>query len=93
MPLLRKPNPESIRSFLASQAELGFTYESVGATRNGPPSGYVVDETRTNLGSGEQVFTKGEDGSGELAAVPTGLAGSLACHHVHTRRGGDRYCR
>jgi uncharacterized protein (UPF0548 family) len=58
MPLLRKPNPESIRSFLASQAELGFTYESVGATRNGPPSGYVVDQTRTNLGSGEQVFTK-----------------------------------
>jgi uncharacterized protein (UPF0548 family) len=58
MLLLRKPDPESIRSFLASQAELGFTYESVGATRTEPPPSYVVDETRTKLGSGEQVFTK-----------------------------------
>jgi uncharacterized protein (UPF0548 family) len=56
MLLLRKPQPEIIRRFLARQAELGFTYQGVGTTKGTPPPGYVVDHTRASLGRGEQVF-------------------------------------
>ncbi len=53
---LRKPSGESLRSFLATQAKLPFTYSAVGATAKTPPSGYVVDHTRIKLGEGEAVF-------------------------------------
>ena len=56
MLLLRKPESEVIGRFLDRQAEFGFTYEGVGATRGAPPAGYVVDHTRVRLGSGEQDF-------------------------------------
>jgi uncharacterized protein (UPF0548 family) len=55
---LRRPSSEAIRSFLASQANLGFTYTAVGATASVPPEGYAVDHTRIKLGLGEEVFTK-----------------------------------
>jgi uncharacterized protein (UPF0548 family) len=55
---LRRPSSEAIRAFLASQANLGFTYAAVGATASAPPEGYAVDHTRTKLGVGEEVFTK-----------------------------------
>lgn len=54
---LRKPKSSTIRQFLDRQAKLEFTYNSVGATANQPPKGYVVDQTRKKLGQGEQVFT------------------------------------
>ncbi len=44
-----------MRRFLASQAQLSFTYEAMGATAETPP-GYVVDRTRIKLGEGESVF-------------------------------------
>ncbi|HEY4233352.1 MAG TPA: DUF1990 domain-containing protein [Lacipirellulaceae bacterium] len=53
---LRKPTDESIRRFLEGQAKLGFTYPAVGATANEPPTGYVVDHTRVELGEGEAVY-------------------------------------
>jgi uncharacterized protein (UPF0548 family) len=53
---LRKPSAESLRRFLAAQAKLHFTYAAVGATREKPPAGYVVDHTRVKLGEGESVF-------------------------------------
>ena len=56
MLLLRKPEPKTIRRFLDRQAELGFTYQGVGATSRTPPPGYVVDHARVSLGIGEQVF-------------------------------------
>lgn len=52
----RKPTLETIRTFLAGQARLDFTYSSVGATAKKPPAGYNVDHTRVRLGEGEQVF-------------------------------------
>jgi uncharacterized protein (UPF0548 family) len=55
---LRRPSTETIRDFLASQANLGFTYTAVGATASQPPAGYTVDHTRVKLGEGEEVFTK-----------------------------------
>lgn len=56
MPRLRKPTSEAIRCFLHHQAELGFTYQGVGATDGTPPDRYVVDHIRVKLGSGEAVF-------------------------------------
>lgn len=53
---LRKPSAESIRRFLAEQAKLAFTYSAVGATAGKPPDGYVVDHTRSKLGTGQQTF-------------------------------------
>jgi uncharacterized protein (UPF0548 family) len=53
---LRRPPTEMIREFLASQANLGFTYAAVGATASQPPPGFDVDHTRTKLGEGEKVF-------------------------------------
>ena len=56
MVTLRKPDEEAIRVFLASQANLGFTYAAVGATAAVPPHGYTVDHTRIRLGEGEKCF-------------------------------------
>lgn len=53
---LRRPSPERIRRFLASQARLGYTYPAVGATGGQAPAGYVLDRTRIVLGQGEPVF-------------------------------------
>ncbi len=56
MLFLRRPTAETIRAFLAAQARLDLTYSAVGATATSPPAGYVVDHTRTRLGTGEKVF-------------------------------------
>lgn len=56
VPHLRNPSPTVIRDFLATQSTLEFSYPSVGATANTPPTGYVVDRTRVKLGDGENVF-------------------------------------
>src|SRR5580704_10857724 len=56
MLLLRKPSPNTIRTFLASRANLDFTYAAVGATATVPPTGYVVDHTRIRLGTGKEAF-------------------------------------
>lgn len=56
MLLWRKPTPERIKSFLERRAEVGFSYEEVGATAGKHPSGYVVDHTRVELGVGIELF-------------------------------------
>jgi len=53
---LRKPSPEKLGAFLASQSTLDLTYSSVGATATEPPAGYVVDRTRIRLGEGGGTF-------------------------------------
>lgn len=53
---LQKPSVEKLRQFLAEQAASSFSYPAVGASAHTPPSGYVVDRTRIELGSGEPVF-------------------------------------
>lgn len=53
---LRKPNVDRLRSFLAEQADLSFTYTAVGATAATPPAGFTVDHTRLLLGSGQSTF-------------------------------------
>jgi uncharacterized protein (UPF0548 family) len=56
MILFREPSPETIQHFMERQAALDFTYSTVGATANIPPTGYVVDHTRIKLGDGEALF-------------------------------------
>src|SRR4051812_33543570 len=53
---LRKPSVQAVRTFLAAQSGLAFTYAAVGATAATPPSGYNVDHTRVELGLGELAF-------------------------------------
>ena len=53
---LRKPSADSIRRFLAVQANMPFSYAAVGATARTAPAGFVVDRTRIKLGEGEPVF-------------------------------------
>lgn len=56
----QKPSDESVRRFLAEQDHLNYTYSAVGATFSTPPTGFVVDHTRINLGNGEKVFEAGK---------------------------------
>ena len=57
MYLFKKPSEEQIRAFIESQSQLGVTYPSVGATRNGGhPSGFLVDHNRIHLGAGQATF-------------------------------------
>lgn len=53
---LRKPSVESIRHFLGNQAQLPFSYRTVGATATTPPAGFVVDRTRIKLGHSKSAF-------------------------------------
>lgn len=53
------PSVDSIRSFIAEQAKLDFSYAAVGATAATPPVGFVVDHTRVKLGDGEAAFQSG----------------------------------
>ncbi len=58
---LQRPSTETMRAFLTSQSQLGFTYAAIGATASSPPAGYLVTHTRIKLGQGEEVFTKAKD--------------------------------
>lgn len=53
---IRKPSGESLRQFIAEQANLPFSYSAVGATANTPPADHIVDRTRIKLGAGQSVF-------------------------------------
>jgi uncharacterized protein (UPF0548 family) len=53
---LRKPSIETIRGFITEQTKSDFSYAEVGASATTPPSGFVVDHTRVQLGEGESVF-------------------------------------
>ena len=57
MYLFNKPSNERIAAFIETQSRLGYTYPSVGATRNEEaPPGFVVDHTRIQIGSGQATF-------------------------------------
>ena len=59
--LLRQPNEKLVRRFIGSQKDLPFSYASVGATRNKPPSGYTIDHNRIQLGEGRETFMRASD--------------------------------
>lgn len=60
--LLREPSRENIERFLSSQKDLPFSYEEVGASREGvAPKGYVVDRYRVRLGEGPEVYERAKE--------------------------------
>jgi uncharacterized protein (UPF0548 family) len=56
---LRKPSEVVARRFISSQENLPFSYESVGASREGAaPRGYAVDRYRVKLGEGPEAYAQ-----------------------------------
>ncbi len=56
---LRKPSEASIRHFISLQENLPFSYENVGASREGAaPRGYAVDHYRVKLGEGSEAYAR-----------------------------------
>ncbi len=57
--LLREPSKDDVRRFLSSQSVLPFSYDEVGASREGAlPKGYAVDRHRVKLGEGEEAYER-----------------------------------
>jgi uncharacterized protein (UPF0548 family) len=57
--LLRKPSEERINEFLRTQKDLPFSYDEVGASREGvAPLGYAVDRYRVRLGEGREAYAR-----------------------------------
>jgi uncharacterized protein (UPF0548 family) len=57
--LFRKPSEDDVRRFISSQRDLPFSYEEVGASREGAlPKGYVVDRYRAKLGEGSKAYER-----------------------------------
>jgi uncharacterized protein (UPF0548 family) len=60
--LPRKPSPEIVAQFIASQRDLPFSYAEVGATQAGAKAdqlpGYNVDHNSIRLGEGEQTYRR-----------------------------------
>ena len=51
-----EPSAETIRTFLAGQEALPWSYAEVGATKAGAPAGFLEDHHRVRLGGGENGF-------------------------------------
>ena len=56
--LLRKPSDARIGRFLDDQRSLPFSYPEVGASRDGAPPGYPVNQLRGRLGVGPEMFAR-----------------------------------
>jgi uncharacterized protein (UPF0548 family) len=58
--LFYEPSPQRIARFLDSQRDAPFSYDQVGATREGAkaPIGYSVDHNRARLGRGVDTFER-----------------------------------
>jgi uncharacterized protein (UPF0548 family) len=56
--LLRKPSEARIERFLDDQRSLPFSYPEVGASRDGAPPGYPVNQLRGRLGVGPEAFAR-----------------------------------
>ncbi len=56
---LRKPSEADVQRFISLQKDLPFSYENVGASRDGTaPPGYVVDRYRVRLGKGPEAYAR-----------------------------------
>jgi uncharacterized protein (UPF0548 family) len=56
--LLRKPSDARIGRFLDDQRSLPFSYPEVGASRDGAPPGYPLNQLRGRLGAGPEMFAR-----------------------------------
>ncbi len=58
--LLARPTPKEFQHFIATQQPLPYSYTEVSATRDTPPSGYVLDHNRIKLGAGRDTFVRAQ---------------------------------
>ena len=58
--LFDEPSPQQIARFLDAQRDAPFSYDEVGASREGAkaPTGYAVDHNRARLGRGRDTFER-----------------------------------
>jgi uncharacterized protein (UPF0548 family) len=56
--LVRRPSPDLVQEFIASQSSLPFSYADVGATAVLAPPGYRIDHNRTQLGAGGETYDR-----------------------------------
>jgi uncharacterized protein (UPF0548 family) len=56
--LLRNPSDTRIGRFLDDQRSLPFSYPEVGASRDGAPPGYPLNQLRGRLGAGPEAFAR-----------------------------------
>lgn len=55
---LRRPNRTAVDDFLAALANASFTYEPRGASRDGSPAGFTLDDTAVQIGQGAADFER-----------------------------------
>lgn len=56
---IAKPDEQSVRKFVAEQADKPLSYNEVGATLNeNAPAGYTIDHNRIKLGTGYSTFER-----------------------------------
>jgi uncharacterized protein (UPF0548 family) len=53
-----EPSQQTIQTFLASQRDLNFSYDQVGATNDKLPSGFTIDHNRIKLGDGQATYAR-----------------------------------
>lgn len=56
MLVLKKPEPQRLKEYLARQESSSFSYAELGATSGVLPVGYAVNHTRKELGRGQTTF-------------------------------------
>src|SRR6185369_13134879 len=72
---LSRPSRDDVRRFLDAQRGLPFTYQAVGATRDGnAPAGFDHDRNRQLLGRGSACFAAARDAVRAWAMFPAPLA-------------------
>src|SRR6476620_5954507 len=55
---LKEPSDLTISRFISDQRERPFTYLAVGLTNGTPPSGFIVDHNRIQLGRGAVIYER-----------------------------------
>jgi uncharacterized protein (UPF0548 family) len=70
--LLRRPSDARIGCFLDDQRSLPFSRPEVGATRDGVPPGYPINQLRGRLGAGRETFARAVEALRRLKMYETG---------------------
>ena len=75
MPSLSSPNPAAIKTFLAGQSDLAYSYPGLGGTRSGEaPPGFDQDSNIQDLGQGEDVWQRAKTAIRQWRMFPGGWA-------------------
>ena len=67
---ISSPAEKTVALFLAAQAGQLMSYPEVGESRNGAPSGYILDHNRVQIGHGENDFAAASEALREWKMFP-----------------------